>query len=191
MKNILKLFIFTIPMIMITVSCTKGNDNFPVNQDLKNKVSEEINSYLEDKVSVYEIININNSNREYFFSEVKTNNGEGYLIADKKQQNIIAFIDFDFTNQTTTIYDYVKKEEVFTQNIEMYLNNDFNTFVNKINGSKQVSSKRFWGWSCGSAGNTTGSDCVRSCCYYILGIRNGCDVYDCNNLPGRNPKINK
>jgi hypothetical protein len=46
-------------------------------------------------------ININNSNREYFFSEVKTNNGEGYLIADKKQKNII---DFNLTNQTTTIY---------------------------------------------------------------------------------------
>lgn len=65
-------------------------------------------------------------------------------------------------------------------------------FNHEENPSRTVNSgPRFWGCSCGAEYELVRGSNVnyRTCCYRIMGLKNGCDIYGSTDLPGNDPKI--
>lgn len=188
MKNI-KFSTLTLLTVLFTffifISCEKDQENLSDNKN-EQLLSKKSIDFLNNKMSNFEVFEINNAGSEYFFANVKSNNKIGYLITNKNQEKVIAFISFDLINKTTTIYDYIKDVVATSENLNLYNTTDFNSFVNDINN--QDSARRFWGWECRNEVQV-GGQCYRFCEYFILGISNGGSSYPCNDLPGSNPKL--
>ena len=90
-------------------------------------------------------------------------------------------------------------DEILSENFEFELgSNSFQEMSDseildriKSKGFQKGDGNKFWGWTCGPAYTLSlneGNE-IRTCCYRIMGLKNHCDEYPADDLPGTNPKL--
>lgn len=113
--------------------------------------------------------------------------------------NFSQFMEFDRAINQINIDDFNDQDYYSFNASDSELENIFNPGMLSIYVPPTTSSGRFWGWSCSSEWHYPNGECARTCAYYVLwramplfddeGNVSFSQVFPCNALPGRNPKL--
>lgn len=196
-KQYLKL-LFNISKILVVLSfigCTIDHENFNENLSELNK-SVKAKNFLDyhynDGYEIIRQIEIFHEYSGYIIKEIKTKNNEnrvGYIALGSENGEPYYFIDLDKNRMELVAVNFSNYDYVILNSF----NSDLDKKIAKIDILKEIQNfntnpedRTFWGWECGTEYSIEPGSCWVTCCYYVLWISTGCDIYNCNSAPGNN-----
>ncbi|MDT8347634.1 MAG: hypothetical protein RQ756_07510 [Flavobacteriaceae bacterium] len=196
--------LFPLLFLLLAFSCSEKSvtDTGDIVQ-LKNNVSPDLLDYLEityPQGYTFGFERTFEENNDTFIVREVFPQGETLISAFVvlTNNNFSQFLELDRTRELVLIDDFNDLDfyEINVSNTE--LKNIFDSDFLEIYIPPIESGGRFWGWSCGSEYTIPGEGCHRTCAYYVLGRAvtqsddDGTFVskpFPCNDLPGKNPKL--
>ena len=111
----------------------------------------------------------------------------GYAAKDTGTDEFLYFVDVDWTSSEITTINIVENETKIISSSGI----DFLDYIDEVNNGL-IAAERFWGWSCGPEYSIEPESCYRNCTYYAMWHQfvPAEPDFRCDNLPGKNPKLN-